>query len=1764
MASTLHIPFRCPNCGDNSRQFETLHDLRSHLEKEHSYTSSRYRHQPVTSSPAVGLRSRTGRHSPLTEMFHSDAQRLEESLRKRKEEELNNKRRRSEMSDMHLSKDSSGNAGFQDKIQNIPQHYSFRDYGHSSRLQKYYTPSKYVRDRQNIEGMQTNKAFPDEPYMRDKTKDEPISGMNSLFTDIQNKEGINRSSHFAETDLSSQMSPITATPNPSEKHIKDTLSALSHEVLVERASQFATADSLYTAQELLSSVEQAAEIKIAQQKKVIEILAEKLKEKENRLAGVMGQIELLSHHQMDSFEKVSILKRQSDLKAQLLQKELDQKQKDFDNLNQKLFEIQQSLVKGDSSMQKSGKIENSILNVNLSTDSPESSASMNLDPDFEKPTSFTEKMSLGRSASKTKEIKRVQNKAHQLERDRQNLLIEMQNLLQSAATDNEKLQSELASQSQELSQLSYDLEQSKHEQAALLGETHALYRQADVSLAQLKIMLKDKEGELKNVSKSLEQAKAAQSKLARERDEYVRLCQERETKYKEMMSSKSQQIQSMKKTLDLSVQDKKQLEEKLKDLKRELDAKNGKDAILSDNVAHLKSALEEKVKSQAKMKEELHKREEKLKKAKREMERMTRFLEDTAEKELEARSKLEDFISGLIDRAGRAETELQKLKEESYRLHQKSKQSSKKHRRDSNQLDLSALPGASSLVAQTSLEYDTESLSSSNIPSTYQYDQKHYHSTPRAPTTQQLAPTPLPRKLSPRNFGVPHLTNKSMNISEVDSDVHHISGDGNSKPLLPDNSLSSLVCEDAISKHETSAPSHGILQQNTADRQQNEAEKHLISSSAKLTEPPKSEVSDLPVCPACSQTMHASQRLLACPENLTASSLLYCPSHHSPSLNVSQSLTSVSPESKSLHVVPHSICIVTNSMAQSASLAPLQSQPFAGFTKMSSPVMYPVLLTNVYTLDPVNQTSLLPNHKVITDTEVADKSLFAPSTIPEFAPMYYNSTPWFYNFTSANPYNLYTDWSKQLARSLPECLLKEEETDNSLYLSYLNSKEISLFKNTPQVERMFANVFNDSHNLHGFETRRTPKDRQQPKHIFSDAEFRQRLSMDENGIMWESSHDSRTHHNQDRLKSNDDTDIDEDISDFIYDAEPTHKSDSSQYFNVKKFPNKQSKYSPQFKEMPSVGKKMAKVLNAKTYKSSARDDNKHFSSNYHPRSSNGYSSEESMEESPLQKARMVQKRLEYFTNSKPRDFLVSKQSEGFDVSHMDSDLSTSSYQSLYKPNNHVSSTVQKTVAENTIKQDELQSLPTKTEINHPEAVIVQQKYLDVQQKYPDLQKKYPDIVEKDYVNEPMEKETVVSKPSLFVVQEISDNKSNLQVLASHKQQSIQNQTPEVNQHSTVQNQPAAKYFDSIQHQVPDQHHLLEPHSPSQLVDQIKDHPLTSRGGDHMHSSEKFGAPQHLPKSTLLEALEPTPMPVKEELPHHTEVLQGQNNPHPNSAVNVSNAENDDEDVSETSSDEDYTQADLGPTSISARKESIDASTDTDLEKLARPGYVQKGLVVRKNIPTVKHIRKNKRRKPLMKRMQSGDSSEADDLDDMQRERRHFIRRMRVALFKIFSFLDTATLVKMSCVCREWCKVSRHPALWKVVKLENKAISSSFLNTLSQWCTQTESLTLKGLTGRPINGTESAEEYSNSIRGSLEAGLERFLSSCQNTITQACIDQCDNILTDKCLWLVSGYCRLLTKLTYQSSVDCVTPQLMWALGGGCPGVTSLFIQPKPPL
>ena len=51
------------------------------------------------------------------------------------------------------------------------------------------------------------------------------------------------------------------------------------------------------------------------------------------------------------------------------------------------------------------------------------------------------------------------------------------------------------------------------------------------------------------------------------------------------------------------------------------------------------------------------------------------------------------------------------------------------------------------------------------------------------------------------------------------------------------------------------------------------------------------------------------------------------------------------------------------------------------------------------------------------------------------------------------------------------------------------------------------------------------------------------------------------------------------------------------------------------------------------------------------------------------------------------------------------------------------------------------------------------------------------------------------------------------------------------------------------------------------------------------------------------------------------------------------------------------------------------------------------------------------------------------------------KNVRVALFHIFSYLDTNELLKVALVSKQWCKISRHPALWKNISLHNRSISS---------------------------------------------------------------------------------------------------------------------------
>ncbi|XP_073731689.1 F-box only protein 41 [Misgurnus anguillicaudatus] len=172
-------------------------------------------------------------------------------------------------------------------------------------------------------------------------------------------------------------------------------------------------------------------------------------------------------------------------------------------------------------------------------------------------------------------------------------------------------------------------------------------------------------------------------------------------------------------------------------------------------------------------------------------------------------------------------------------------------------------------------------------------------------------------------------------------------------------------------------------------------------------------------------------------------------------------------------------------------------------------------------------------------------------------------------------------------------------------------------------------------------------------------------------------------------------------------------------------------------------------------------------------------------------------------------------------------------------------------------------------------------------------------------------------------------------------------------------------------------------------------------------------------------------------------------------------------------------------------------------------------------------------------------------------------RLKAGLFCVFMYLDTNSLLTAAQVCKDWCSVARHPAVWTRVTLENARVSSKFLLTLSQWCCQTQSLFLHNLKPRSRNKKESKDEYLKATRGCLEVGLEAVLKSAGRSLVTLSISHCPNILTDRSLWLISCHCRSLQSLTYRSASDPVGQEVIWALGAGCRDITTLRIAPLQP-
>nr|XP_046236036.1 F-box only protein 41-like isoform X1 [Scatophagus argus]XP_046236039.1 F-box only protein 41-like isoform X1 [Scatophagus argus]XP_046236040.1 F-box only protein 41-like isoform X1 [Scatophagus argus]XP_046236041.1 F-box only protein 41-like isoform X1 [Scatophagus argus]XP_046236042.1 F-box only protein 41-like isoform X1 [Scatophagus argus]XP_046236043.1 F-box only protein 41-like isoform X1 [Scatophagus argus] len=172
-------------------------------------------------------------------------------------------------------------------------------------------------------------------------------------------------------------------------------------------------------------------------------------------------------------------------------------------------------------------------------------------------------------------------------------------------------------------------------------------------------------------------------------------------------------------------------------------------------------------------------------------------------------------------------------------------------------------------------------------------------------------------------------------------------------------------------------------------------------------------------------------------------------------------------------------------------------------------------------------------------------------------------------------------------------------------------------------------------------------------------------------------------------------------------------------------------------------------------------------------------------------------------------------------------------------------------------------------------------------------------------------------------------------------------------------------------------------------------------------------------------------------------------------------------------------------------------------------------------------------------------------------------RLRAGLFCVFPYLDVHSLLCAAEVCSDWRFVARHPAVWMRLRLENARVSAEFLSTLSQWCTQTQSVVLNNLKPRSRRADESREDYHKNTRGSLEPGVEALLRSAGGSLLHLSVSQCPHILTDRTLWLASCYCRNLRTLTYRSSSDPLSQEVLWALGAGCRNIIGLQVAPAHP-
>ncbi|XP_021351661.1 uncharacterized protein LOC110449242 [Mizuhopecten yessoensis] len=403
-------------------------------------------------------------------------------------------------------------------------------------------------------------------------------------------------------------------------NLKESFANVNNQLLRSRHKEWKASEARYQTEDVIQGVEKAAENRCLDQQVVIRDLVNDLRQKEGQLNRANTDLDKVRREREALMLEVEDLFSEANTGNTVLREEL-------------------------------GRREHMLGDMNRQLDTLRARARHDLD-------------------RKEDELVAAESRVEGLEKEREHLVQGTNALLEKADKDRAALQHTVQTKERQLRHVNKDLEKLKMEQGDLVQESIHLYEKANEGTAKLKHLVQAKDNQLQEAYHELEGMNKVHEKLIWQSKALTEQADSNNQTLTEMLQSKEEELESAKQNLSklkesnmaafhVVLADK---EAELAQARNELTkVKAEKDTIL-ESVNDLTQKASNQGNTMAGLQNLVQEKEQKLQEKERDIDSLKRFLSSAAEKEVVARSKLEKFISGLINRADKAESELHKLK----------------------------------------------------------------------------------------------------------------------------------------------------------------------------------------------------------------------------------------------------------------------------------------------------------------------------------------------------------------------------------------------------------------------------------------------------------------------------------------------------------------------------------------------------------------------------------------------------------------------------------------------------------------------------------------------------------------------------------------------------------------------------------------------------------------------------------------------------------------------------------------------------------------------------------------------------------------------------------------------------------------------------------------------------------------------------------------------------------------------------------------------